>query len=184
MEIVEIYEPWIYSIQFDEDDLNEYDRVFEKWHNLDYLIDFFTRNSIFMEQPIWKSIGLSASEPEKAAERIIDEADKLESYIQELVTNTDTGSKPDFEAHFHLLNGKYSFVCELAPMKSYSTLKPSLLRLYAIRLEENCYLIVYGGIKLADTIQNSPELKDNVFKKIDSVLEFLKREGITERDDI
>lgn len=103
---------------------------------------------------------------------------------EELVENAEHGGKPDLEAHFHFLNGKYSFVCELAPMKAYSTLKPSLLRLYAIRLEENCFLIVYGGIKLADTIQNSPDLKDNVIQKLDKVLAFLKREGITERDDI
>ncbi|MCQ2253989.1 MAG: hypothetical protein MJZ29_00660 [Bacteroidaceae bacterium] len=184
MEIVEIYEPWIYSIQFDEDDLNEYDKVIEKWHDLDYLTEFFTTNAEYMNNPIWASIGLSPSEPEKSAERVIDESEKLEDYIEQLVENAEHGVKPDLEAHFHFLNGKYSFVCELAPMKAYSTLKPSLLRLYAIRLEENCFLIVYGGIKLADTIQNSPDLKDNVIQKLDKVLAFLKREGITERDDI
>lgn len=184
MEIVEIYEPWIYSIQFDEKDIDEYDRIIEKWHDLDYLTDFFTKNAKFMENPVWQAIGLTPDEPEKSAERIIDEADQLEKYIKQLVENADAGEKPDFEAYFHFLNGKYSFVCELAPMKAYGTLRPSLLRLYAVRLEANCFLIVYGGIKLADTIQNSPDLKDNVLNKMDRVLAFLKREGITERDDI
>ena len=69
-------------------------------------------------------------------------------------------------------------------MKSYGTKSPSLLRLYAIRLDSNCYLIVYGGIKLGDSIQNSPVLKDKVFNKIDSVLSFLKANGITNSDDI
>lgn len=137
-----------------------------------------------MNNPIWLSIGLSPLEPEKSVERVIDEAEKLENYIEQLVENAEHGVKPDLEAYFHFLNGKYSFVCELAPMKAYSTLKPSLLRLYAIKLEDNCFLIVYGGIKLADTIQNSPGLKDNVIQKLDKVLAFLKREGITERDDI
>lgn len=40
-----------------------------------------------------------------------------------------------------------------------------------------------GGIKLGTTIQNSPVLKDEVFKKIDKVLQFLRANGIEESDD-
>ena len=61
---------------------------------------------------------------------------------------------------------------------------PSLLRLYAIKIDSNCYLIVYGGIKLGTTIQDSPVLKDNVFKKIDQVLSYLRVNGITDSNDI
>mgnify|MGYP007101838917 CR=1 FL=1 len=54
----------------------------------------------------------------------------------------------------------------------------------ANRLERNCYLIVYGGLKLAKTIQESPVLKDYVFAKIDWVLQYLKREGIGDNEDL
>ena len=82
------------------------------------------------------------------------------------------------------LGGKYKCLWSLEPMKSYGTKSPSLLRLYAIKIDTNCYLIVYGGIKLGDTIQNSPVLKDKVFNKIDSVLSFLKNNGIADSEDI
>lgn len=52
-----------------------------------------------------------------------------------------------------------------------------------IKIDKNCYLIVCGGIKLGTTIQNSPVLKDEVFKKIDKVLQFLRANGIEESDD-
>ena len=119
MEIVEIYNDLLYSIGFDEEDLNEYDRVFKEWHDLDYLI-----------------------------------------------------------------SGKYKCLWSLEPVKSYGPYSPSLLRLYAIKLDSNCYLIVYGGIKLGSTIQESPVLKDKVFNKIDAVLTFLKINGITESNDL
>jgi hypothetical protein len=45
-------------------------------------------------------------------------------------------------------------------------------------------LIVYGGIKFGATIQDSPVLKDNVFKKIDEVLSYLRVNGIADSDDI
>lgn len=62
--------------------------------------------------------------------------------------------------------------------------KPTFLRLYAIRLSQNCYLLVFGGLKLSDSIQNSPELKTEVFKRIDLTLAYMKREGITEQEDL
>ncbi|MBD5293972.1 MAG: hypothetical protein HDS20_04035 [Bacteroides sp.] len=184
MEIVEIYKDWLYSISFDEEDLNEYHRVFREWHDLDYLVTFFSDNREAVNSEFWRNAGLDPDNPEKLAARVIDEADNLETYIAELVNNCANGTKPDFDEYFHLLNGKYKCLWSLEPMKSYGTKSPSLLRLYAIRLDSNCYLIVYGGIKLGDSIQNSPVLKDKVFNKIDSVLSFLKANGITNSDDI
>ena len=184
MEIVEIYKDWLYSIQFDESDLNEYRRIFKEWHDLDYLVSFFEENKDMIDSPFWKNAGLNPDTPEKSASRVIEEANELESYIRELVLNMKSGDKPDFDMYFHFLEGKYKCLWSLAPMKSYGVAKPSMLRLYAIKLDSNCYLIVYGGIKLGDTIQNSPVLKDNVIKKIDKVLEFLRSNGITDGDDL
>lgn len=184
MEIVEIYKDWLYSISFAEEDLNEYHRVFREWHDLDYLVDFFTENRDSVNTNFWKRAGLDPDTPELSAERVIDEADSLETYINQLVANCSEGVKPDFDEYFHFLGGKYKCLWSLEPVKSYGTGSPSLLRLYAIKIDANCYLIVYGGIKLGDTIQNSPVLKDKVFNKIDSVLRFLKANGITDSADI
>ena len=59
-----------------------------------------------------------------------------------------------------------------------------MLRLYAIRIEENCYLIVHGGIKLTKEIHDTPALRDELFGKIDNVLLFLKANGILEGEDL
>lgn len=184
MEIVEIYKDWLYSISFDEEDLNEYQRVFREWHDLDYLVNFFSENKDSVNTDFWKNAGLDPDSPDKSAERVIDEADSLETYISQLVANCSNGIKPDFDEYFHFLGGKYKCLWSLEPVKSYGTDSPSLLRLYAIKIDANCYLIVYGGIKLGETIQNSPVLKDKVFNKIDSVLSFLKANGITDSEDI
>ena len=184
MEIVEIYEDWLYSISFDEEDLNEYHRVFREWHDLDYLVRFFSENKDYVNTDFWKNAGLNPNNPELSAERVIDEADNMELYIRKLVANCAKGVKPDFDEYFHFLGGKYKCLWSLEPVKSYGTDSPSLLRLYAIKIDANCYLIVYGGIKLGDTIQNSPGLKEKVFNKIDSVLSFLKANSITESEDL
>jgi hypothetical protein len=184
MEIVEIYENWLYSIQFDEEELNEFERVFNEWHDLDYLENFFETHAEYLESDFWAKSGLHADTPNINAIRVIQEAENLEKYIKRLVKNTSKGKKPDLDTYFHFLDGKYKCVWTLEPVKSYGTHRPSLLRLYAIKLEHNCYLIVYGGIKLGETIQSSPVLKDHVFDKIDKVLNYLKANSISDREDI
>ena len=48
----------------------------------------------------------------------------------------------------------------------------------------NTYLITGGGIKLAEKIQDSPDLKNHVLSNIDRVRQFLKANGIIDNDDM
>lgn len=184
MDIREIYKDCLYSIRFDEADTDEYSRVISLWKDLDYLVDFFKTNAKEVDQPFWREVGLHPDAPLTSAERVASEALVLAAYIRDLAQNAANGELPDFEDFFHPLGGKYSYVRELEPHKSYGTFSPSLLRLYAIKLDKNVYLIVFGGIKLGSTIQNSPGLKEQVFNRIDNVIAFLKANGIFEGNDI
>ena len=121
MRIVSIYDEWLYSIHFDEEDLNEYVRIFKQWHNLDYLVNFFKDNAQYIRTPFWANAGLDPLEPEYSAKRVLDEAEELEDYINELVSNMNSGNKPDFDEFFHFLDGKYKCLWTLEPMKSYGT---------------------------------------------------------------
>lgn len=181
MRIVEIIPPYLYSMQYDNEPLDEYHRVFRDWHEASFLAEFFRLNAEYLQQPFWKEY---FSEPEDAAKDVIVDATALERYINQLADNAKNGETPDFESYFQPLEGKYIYEWKLIPMKGYGTGKPTFIRLYAIRMEENCYLVVYGGLKLADTIQNSPVLKTEVFKRIDQTLAYLKQEGITEQEDL
>ena len=159
MEIVEIIPPYLYSVKYDDEQLDEYHRMFRDWHEVGYLAEFFRLNADYLHTA-------------------------LERHLNQLAENADNGETPDFESYFHPLDGKYVYEWRLIPMKGYGMGKPTFIRLYAIRLETNCFLLVYGGLKLADTIQNSPVLNKEVFKRIDQTLAYMKREGITEQEDL
>ncbi len=180
MEIIAIYPPYIYSIQYDDVEESEYERLFQQWNDMGYVMQFFDTYQEFLKSPIWQNI----SEPEDAARQVLQEAADLEDLFDELFDNTVNGEPKDFDSHFHYLEGKYKYELERPRMKSYGTERPSLLRIYAIKMGVNTYLITGGGIKLADSIQNSPELKDHVLKNIDRVREFLKANGIIDSDDM
>lgn len=122
-------------------------------------------------------------DPELATDRTIDEAFDLEKHIDKLNQNTAHGTTPDFDEFFEPLNGEFSYVYIQTPMKAYGTLKPSLLRLYAIKLKSNCYLITGGGIKYCRKMDQSPELKAEI-EKLKMVRSFLQKLGIEDVEDL
>ena len=161
MKIKPIHPPYLYSIQFDGQEINEYYRVFDLWTDISYLEAFFKNQSGLISGAFWNLT------PEFAIKRVTDEAYELDDELSMLFENTTCGSQPDFEDHFKLYGGKYYGVTEWYPMKSYGPHNPSLLRLYAIRFEKNCYLIVAGGIKLTKELKDTPGLQQEIEDRID-----------------
>jgi len=180
LEIIAIYRQYIYSIQYDDQEENEFDRLFDLWNDVEYLTQFLEDNQEYLSSTVWQQ----TPEPEDAARQILEEATKLEELFDSLYNNVLEGRKPDFDNHFKFLEGDYKYSLQWPPMKSYGTIRPSLLRMYAIKMKENVYLITGGGIKLADKIQNSPDLKDHVLQNIEKVRSFLKENGILEAEDM
>lgn len=136
MGIVEIIPPYLYSMQYDNEPLDEYHRVFRDQHEASFLAEFFRLNAEYLQQPFWKDY---FSEPEDAAKDVIVDATALERYINQLADNAKNGKTPDFESYFQPLEGKYIYEWKL---------------------------------------------KTEVFKRIDQTLAYLKREGITEQEDL
>jgi len=180
MEIIAIFPPFIYSVKYDNQTNNEFDRLFDEWNDITNVLDFLMEHKDMLKATIWKK----ASEPELAARQVLDEAEALEQLFDELNDHTFAGDKPDFDSHFHYLDGKYKFELEYEPMKSYGDGTPSLLRMYAIKMDRNTYLITGGGIKLGATIQDSPGLQDHVIQNIDNVRKWLRENGILDADDM
>ena len=60
MEIVEIIPPYLYSVKYDDEHLDEYHRVFRDWHEVGYLAEFFRLNADYLKQPFWKDISISS----------------------------------------------------------------------------------------------------------------------------
>lgn len=136
MKITEIYKDILFAIHFDEKDQNEYEDAFTLWQDLDYLVDYFTANSDLLESDFWKSIPIP-TDYEELAQNVINESFDLQDYIEEIAENTANGLEPDFDSFFQELGGKYKFLRQYIPQKAYGTNQPTMLRLYAIKIEAN-----------------------------------------------
>lgn len=184
MEIISIYPDSLFAVKFDEKDQNEYEAAFSLWQDLDYLVNFFDENKQLINTDFWKN-ALPSTDSEDLAMAVIDESFDLQDYIQNIAQNTSDGVSPNFDEFFKELGGKkYSHLREYVPQKSYGTASPTMLRLYAIRLDSNCYIVVHGGIKLTKEIQGTPLLNKELFPKIDNVLQFFRANGIIDTEDL
>lgn len=178
MEIVEICAPFLYSIRYNSGQV-EYYKLFTQWENVEWLLSFFEQHSSQMDPTFWgKTV-----EPEIASSKTLQEAFDLEEQIETLLDNTKKNEKPNLDTFFKPLEGEYVYVWDYTPVKAYGPQSPSLLRLYAIKLTNNCYIITGGGVKYCRTMQESPELKGEL-KKINRVRSFLIKNSIITNEDI
>lgn len=181
MEIVEIHKPYLYSIKFEEEELDEFNRLLEEWSDVESVKDFIDSN-----KEVYNSyLARFFTDTFEAADQVAEEAYAMELYFEELKENLDSGQYPGFDDYFKFLEGKYECEMRYIPMKGYGEgFRPSLIRFYAIKIKPNVYVIATGGIKLGRSIQDSPRLKDYIIKKIDNVRNYLSSLGITEAGDM
>jgi hypothetical protein len=165
---------------YDEKQEDEYTSLFRSWNDVNYVMQFMEEHKELLNASVWRG----RNTPVIATKQVMNEADGMKLLFERLNTNAKKGRKPDFDDLFVYLDGKYKYVREWHPMKSYGPIHPSMLRMYAIKMGSNIYLITGGGIKLSDSIQHSPDLKDHVIQNIDRVRAFLRENGIMDSDDL
>lgn len=176
LSIVPVYDNnfYLFSIKFG-DKLNEYDRAFDKLNDLDYLRQFFKENEDYLSRPAWSKI----PNIESAVRQVLNEASELEDRLEEYSANATMGRTPDLDSLFQFLGGsEFEDVYELAPMKAYWPGRPSMIRIYALKLQPNRYVVTGAGIKLHDSIQSSPGIKDYVLQDIRRTRQWLLSSGI------
>ena len=181
MEVVSIHKPYLYSIKFDDEELDEFNRLLDGWADVVAVKEFLDENRTVFDSYLSNYFNNTF----EAAEQVADEAGEMEDYFEELKENADAGKTPDYDSYFKYLDGIYRCEMNYIPMKGYGEgYRPSLIRFYAIKIQPNVFVIATGGIKIGKTMQDSPWLKEYVFKKIDIVRKFLSSLGITEASDM
>lgn len=54
MEAIDIYSPYVYSIQYDGQDQNEFDRLFTEWSDVESVTNFLERNKDYLKTTVWE----------------------------------------------------------------------------------------------------------------------------------
>ncbi len=163
----------LYSIQEEEGGKDAYTAFVERTGDIEYLQNYFEANLEKLPFFEIKSI-------EEAIEQTLYELEELQLWLQECATNE---YNENLQFIFQPL---YNHVYELQPyQKSKARLSPGKqwLRLYAIRLDANFYVITGGGIKLTATMQEDSLLMAEL-DKLSLVEDFLRDKSVLYPEDL
>jgi len=177
MKIVDIFAPHLYAIRVTEGSPDEFENLFDLWTDVEYLEEFFENNFDDLKNGFYK-----VNSVEEAVFTTLEQAESLQNKLYELSTTTnDIASINEtldslFKSLDNILNDE-----PFQKSKAYGFPKPSWLRVYAIRLTSNKYIITGGAIKLT-LYMNERENTNSELSKLRMVMDFLKEEGVYDID--
>ena len=173
MKIVRIFADQLFAFQYKNEADNELRRLLTLWNDTAHLYQFVTQHKADVPEdvPIPALIN-----------QLIDNANDIDDTLYEISKYPDK----NLEEFFKPLDNQEYHIMELSKQKG----RKNYLRLYAIRIDKNCFVITGGAIKFhhlnKDRLHTQMEmekidecrdyLKDNDVFDADSFYEFLKEQ--------
>ena len=206
MEVVKVYPPHLYSIRYEGDKMNIYKLISANLTDIDYLENFFAEFKENISDFLIESTGFPREEVEEYIALVNDKMIDINEEIEQLCRNIISGKVENFgnlfQPHSPLdirnmpegggISKKYTE--PYLPVKCYGSGEhPSLVRIYAIELSLDCYIIIYGGIKIVKDTNVSPTFDDKgrktflereIKKRVCAVCEFLAEKGIYDKEGL
>lgn len=168
-------EEGLWSIQLDGETQSEFEKFFDLVNDVEWLHGFFDRNKTDLHDGFFGDITIGM-----AVSRTLIEAEEMEDVLYDL---SERGFKSNNGSLQHLFKPLNNFEYAIAShQKSKARIKKGWLRLYAIRLAPNCYLVTGGAIKL--TLEMKRNHLRNELRKLDQAKQFLRSNGIDFPEDL
>ncbi len=176
LSIFEIVKNSLLAVQFDDKEENEFRNLFNLWKDYEFLESFFEDNLIDLNSGFYEE-----TEIENAVLLTIDDAKKTEKRIFELATKGQTNTDEVLQNIFKPLISD-SFDITLERQKAYGLRNKSWLRIYAIRISPNRFVITGGAIKLTKTMNDREHLIKEL-EKLEIAKKYLKENYLIEESD-
>ena len=170
-----IVEDSLFSVLYDTEGNDELTRLFVHWTDALYLFDFFKEHEKDLGDDFWNQITI-----EEAVERTREEAKILEKKLLEVANKGKESNDITLSSIFKPLSIK-EVGDEFEKDKLKGNSFNSWLRLYAIRIDVNMFLITGGAIKLTKTMNNRPHLIKEL-EKLEICKKYLQEDDEDELD--
>jgi len=164
MKIIDTFVPCLYAFKFSDEFSDELERVFDEWADPMYLYQFFEENKKDINITIEQAIEKTQKEAKFLRDRLIKLAREEPNHLNDLFKNLN-----NYEYTAKLLQGQKA--------------RNRWLRLYAIKIDDNNYVITGGAIKLDN--QHLMQHRNHTQKELDKInkcRDYLKDEGVIDDD--
>jgi len=180
MQIVDIFaivKKSLLAVKFKSKRYDEFALLFRNWNDVAYLEQFFNDNKKDLQSVFFGNITV-----EEAVLHTIDEAERMETYIRTIAERGLIDSDNTLQDLVFKPLSKADFSLQHVASKSYGRNNPSWLRLYAIRIAKNLYVVTDGAIKLTEKMNERAHLNREL-KKLLATKEYLNEIGFFDEED-
>jgi hypothetical protein len=180
MKLIPIFVPdnsedGLWSIHLDGEPQNEFDKFFDLMNDIEWLHNFLERNKADLNSGFFGNITIG-----EAVLRTLEEVEQMENALYDYSEEGFAGGENNLQHLFKPLNNfEYAITVH---QKSKARIRKGWLRLYAIRLAENCYLVTGGAIKLTSDMKREHLQKE--LRKLEQAKLFLHSNGIDYPEDL
>jgi hypothetical protein len=157
---------------------DEFNRLFDLWTDAEYLKGFFEEYINDLMTVFWKNMSIRS-----AVFKALGEAEDFEDMIHEIEHGRSWKGKTKIGQIFQPLENREYKDKIYKKHKAKPENKLPFLRLYAIRLADDCYIITGGAIKLTQEMNGMAHL-ENELNKMEQVKRYLKENEILYFEDL
>jgi len=164
MRIITIFAKKLFAFQYPQETKDEYVRLLDMWNDPEYLVKYAENNKSYI--PLYLSI-------EDFVEEIMEDVEILE----ETLISHSKGKFQTLDICFQPLHN-IEFQHKILSLQKK---KCKYLRLYAIKIDANCFVITGGAIKLTRTMQEHPDTNIELLK-LERCKNYLQNNNIFDDD--
>ena len=164
MKIVRIFADQLFAFQYEKENDNELHRLLNLWNDTAYLYQFVSQN----KSDLPKNVTIQA-----LINQLIDNANEIDDALNEIVA--DPGKS--LEVFFKPLDNQEYHIVKLSKQKG----RKNYLRLYAIRIDKNCFVITGGAIKFHHLNKDRPHTQKEM-EKINRCRDYLTANSVFDAD--
>jgi len=170
MRIVPIFAVRLNAFHYDQEDFDEVRRLFRDWQDPEFLEDFLTQNLQDLQSGFFGSITVERAITSTRAEAI-----RLEKELKNLSENQHESLDNIFEPLDNYTDDDFS------RSKAKGDRQKSWLRIYALKIDSNVYVVTGGAIKLTRSMQERDHTNREL-QKFERCRDYLHEQGITDID--
>lgn len=164
MKIVRIFADQLFAFHYKKEADNELRRLLTLWNDIAYLFRFVTEHKADVPNNVTIQTLIN---------QLIDNANEIDDILNEISTDSDR----NMEEFFKPLDNQEFRIVVLSKQKG----RKSYLRLYAIKIDTNCFIITGGAIKFHHLNKDRPHTQKEM-NKLDNCRDFLKDNGVFDAD--
>ena len=162
----------LFTVKFEDAQFDAWEEIFENWFDIEFLVNYFQSYSNILQNEFWGNITV-----DEAVWKTREDAKKIQNRILSCEKGED-----NLSAFFRPLNDSEIQRDNLLRTKVYG-IETDWLRIYAVKLTDETYIVTGGAIKLYRTMQEQEDTNIEL-QKLNTLVDLLKANHIFDKESL